>query len=216
MKNNQKGFGAVEGLLLLIVVLFVGFIGYYVYNTQKKTTDTQNAAASASSSDVKSSLSSYSGWQSYTSAYEPSLSFKYPADWTLSKDGADYAGVDAATITSPNGSKIHFGAGPAGYGGQCAETDKIVISYSEPITGAPGLYVVKWHGNTKDTKFLRAAVVSDAPDGKTKPKVDSYTGCIYPNQFESKNKNVGFELSGEDYKAADDSNVVKILASLNF
>jgi hypothetical protein len=40
MKNNQKGFGAVEGLLILIIVLIVGFIGYYVYSTKQSSDKT--------------------------------------------------------------------------------------------------------------------------------------------------------------------------------
>ncbi len=46
-KLNQKGFGLIEGLLILIVVLLVGFIGYYVWNSQKEADDTANQAASS-------------------------------------------------------------------------------------------------------------------------------------------------------------------------
>jgi hypothetical protein len=49
MKNNQKGFGAVEGMLLVIIVLLVGFIGYYVYHTSNKANSSYNNAASSSS-----------------------------------------------------------------------------------------------------------------------------------------------------------------------
>jgi sensor histidine kinase regulating citrate/malate metabolism len=45
MKNNQKGFGAVEEMLLIIIVLLVGFIGYYVYHTKNNTNSTYNATA---------------------------------------------------------------------------------------------------------------------------------------------------------------------------
>lgn len=44
-KLNQKGFSAVEGLLIVIIVLLVGFIGYYVWHTQKNTNDTLNSAS---------------------------------------------------------------------------------------------------------------------------------------------------------------------------
>jgi hypothetical protein len=48
MKRNQKGFGAVEGLLILIIVLLIGFIGYYVYHTSNSANSSYNNAANAS------------------------------------------------------------------------------------------------------------------------------------------------------------------------
>jgi len=50
MKRDQKGFGAVEGMLLVIIVLLVGFIGYYVYHTKNNTNSSYNNAASANNS----------------------------------------------------------------------------------------------------------------------------------------------------------------------
>jgi hypothetical protein len=50
MKNNQKGFGAVEGLLLIIIILLVGFIGYYVYHTKNNTNSAYNKAPSSNNS----------------------------------------------------------------------------------------------------------------------------------------------------------------------
>jgi hypothetical protein len=50
MKRNQKGFGAVEGLLFLILLSILGFTGYYVYHTSKNTNSTYNNAAKASNS----------------------------------------------------------------------------------------------------------------------------------------------------------------------
>ncbi len=44
-KLNQKGFGLIEGLLILIVILLVGFIGYYVYNAQQTSNEDQEIAA---------------------------------------------------------------------------------------------------------------------------------------------------------------------------
>ncbi|MBI2589068.1 hypothetical protein HYW35_02610 [Candidatus Saccharibacteria bacterium] len=36
MKKNQKGFSAVEGLLILIIVGLLGFVGWYVWNSNNK------------------------------------------------------------------------------------------------------------------------------------------------------------------------------------
>ncbi len=49
-KPNQKGFSAVEGLLIAIIVLLIGFIGYYVWHTQHQTNAIDNAAAKVAES----------------------------------------------------------------------------------------------------------------------------------------------------------------------
>jgi hypothetical protein len=45
-QSNQKGFSAVEGLLVTIIVILVVFVSYYVWHTQKETNKTLNAATS--------------------------------------------------------------------------------------------------------------------------------------------------------------------------
>jgi hypothetical protein len=34
MKNNQKGFGLVETLLILVIIGLVGFVGWYVWDSK--------------------------------------------------------------------------------------------------------------------------------------------------------------------------------------
>gem|GEM_PF-5416893 len=36
MKKNQHGFGAIEGLLLLVIVSLIGFVGWYVWQSKNK------------------------------------------------------------------------------------------------------------------------------------------------------------------------------------
>jgi hypothetical protein len=55
MKINQKGFGAVEGLLVLILISILGFTGYYVYHSQKSSDSSYKNAANVSSSTPTSS-----------------------------------------------------------------------------------------------------------------------------------------------------------------
>src|SRR6185312_10539783 len=49
MTRNQKGFGAIEGLLFLILLSILGFTGYYVWHTSKNANSTYNTAAKTSS-----------------------------------------------------------------------------------------------------------------------------------------------------------------------
>ncbi len=49
--NNQKGFGLVEGLLILAVVIGLGFGGYYVYSQNSKDNSVADEASSADNND---------------------------------------------------------------------------------------------------------------------------------------------------------------------
>jgi cytoskeletal protein RodZ len=54
MKKNQKGFSAVEGLLILIIVGLIGFVGWYVWHANEKTNE--NLAAAITSSNSKATI----------------------------------------------------------------------------------------------------------------------------------------------------------------
>jgi uncharacterized protein (UPF0333 family) len=44
LKNNQDGLSAIEGVLILLIVVIVIFTGWYVYNANKKTNSLYNSA----------------------------------------------------------------------------------------------------------------------------------------------------------------------------
>jgi hypothetical protein len=48
MKRGQKGFGAVEGLLILILISILGFTGYYVYHTRNNANSTYDNSSNTS------------------------------------------------------------------------------------------------------------------------------------------------------------------------
>lgn len=53
MNKNQKGFSAVEGLLILIIVGLIGFTGWYVWQAKQNADKTLNAAATTASNTPK-------------------------------------------------------------------------------------------------------------------------------------------------------------------
>lgn len=55
MKHNQKGFGAIEALLFLILLSILGFTGYYVWHTSKNANSTYSKASDANSSVLQNS-----------------------------------------------------------------------------------------------------------------------------------------------------------------
>lgn len=50
MKHNEKGFGAVESVLVLVIVVLIGIVGFMVYNNNKKTNDKETDNATTNSS----------------------------------------------------------------------------------------------------------------------------------------------------------------------
>lgn len=57
MKKPQKGFSAVEGLLIVIAITLVAFVGYYVWHTQNQTNKTLDITAKTSDSTVNAAKS---------------------------------------------------------------------------------------------------------------------------------------------------------------
>lgn len=85
LRNNQSGFGAVEGILIVAVVVLLGVVGYMVYKNHSKVT---NNAVTTTSNRVNTPTPAkattpapdpYAGWQSYTGH---SFTVKYPPQWT--------------------------------------------------------------------------------------------------------------------------------------
>lgn len=89
MKNNQKGFSLVEGMLLVLVIAVVGFGGYYVWNQQqKKDTSSQPSPTSSESTNTseekdteeEQEVDKAKDWTVYSGT---SFSVKIPDGWEL-------------------------------------------------------------------------------------------------------------------------------------
>lgn len=91
MTKGQKGFSAVEGLLILIIVVLVGTVGWYVGSSTKEANDTlNNATATSTSTPSKTSVS-----PSYLVIKEKGIKFKLSnqikdAYYHVSSDGYIY------------------------------------------------------------------------------------------------------------------------------
>jgi hypothetical protein len=86
MKKNQKGFSAVEGLLILVIAGLIGFVGWYVWQAKNNADDNLSSATETSNSTQNiTNASPYYGWKIYTSQNEK-FSFKYPKDWKITSD----------------------------------------------------------------------------------------------------------------------------------
>lgn len=103
LQKNQQGFGLVEALLVLVIVILIGVVGWMVYKNHNKTTS-NNTTASNSSTNTSSQTKTtqapdpYAGWQSYS---DSNVSFKYPTGWQAGLGADKYATVDVSA-TSPS------------------------------------------------------------------------------------------------------------------
>src|SRR5262245_19327597 len=53
LMNKQRGFSAIEGLLILVIIGTLGFIGWYVYSSNNKTIQTLDNAGKTSETVIK-------------------------------------------------------------------------------------------------------------------------------------------------------------------
>ena len=81
MKNNQKGFSGVEGLLTLVIVGLIAFVGWYVWSTNSKSNQTLTNANKTSESTTASPKIPL-GWTSYENK-SLGISFAYPKNWSF-------------------------------------------------------------------------------------------------------------------------------------
>jgi hypothetical protein len=107
-KNDQRGFGVVETLMLLVIIVLIGAAGWLVLKNHSKTVKSSNAQTTQSASTQSSAgpnQSQYAGWKSFCSSYG-GLCLKYPVSWKLSQatsaPGASASGQEVNTITSPS------------------------------------------------------------------------------------------------------------------
>jgi hypothetical protein len=102
IRHNSKGFGALELVIILVVVGLLGFGGWYVWNS-KKSADKPSSATQPTGSDQESTATEETpaaGWKTYSNA-SPAFSFQYPDDWTVAKEESSNTYV-SIRISSPD------------------------------------------------------------------------------------------------------------------
>ena len=141
LRNCQKGFTAVEGLLIVLILVVIGAVGYMVYHNNHKT-KTLDASTSATTSSAKSTIannqktvptvSPYAGWNTYTLPKEK-LTFRYPTTWTVENNNFTNSSNDGVQFVSKTDSsfEILIGAGQAvaavgNYDGNCVQQSNSV------------------------------------------------------------------------------------------
>lgn len=80
--KTQKGFSAVEGLLILVIVGLLSFTGWYVYNSQKSANNIYSKSQKTSANSALVKTDSTANWKSFSST-SAMFSVKYPETWAV-------------------------------------------------------------------------------------------------------------------------------------
>ncbi len=113
MNKNQKGFGAIEAILILIIVAIIGFVGWYVWKQNQKPADKKIATTNQQTNteenkEAKKPVDAYAGWLSCKDA-GIGLTFKYPSDWSTESTTKDNpCGITVPATASSDGAYVHL------------------------------------------------------------------------------------------------------------
>jgi hypothetical protein len=204
--KNQKGFSAVEGMLILVIVGIIGGVGWYVWNSNNKANQSLDNASKASSTGVSqikvSGFKVPSDWLTYRND-DYGFSFKHPNDWKLKENsGVDGRGVEVeVSVISPNATEVSFIGDQGGKGGDCVDDQAnnqhtVRTCYTENILSVEKLntesskgiyfYQVSYTPPTRDGgKTFYSVNITDGEFGT--PKVGSYLTDVPISIIYSKN-----------------------------
>ncbi len=165
LRNNEKGFSAVEVILVLVVIIAIGVVGWLVYKDVHKA-NKATTASTASNTGTKTpkatpKTTTAASYKSYMDT-AAKASFQYPSTWTIAsiRGNCDELNgcapstdqTSAVDVTSPDGSMKLVWSGISGIGGYCDNTlpptqsggctSETVFS-ATPIPMASGFYAVE-------------------------------------------------------------------------
>jgi hypothetical protein len=196
LKNNQKGFTAVEILLTLIFLAIIGAIGVYVAHNHKtnKSVVTTNSSTPSSTKSTTTTPNVYAGWKQYCSSNEKAC-FKYPSTWTFNNrctPSTDCTGGDNVGVASPNNSQVGFTSYITGRGGDCSGAPDSYITSVTHLPRVKGLYIVQL--TRADLGDINLGI-DDTIHGSV-PKTGDTGSCFLYTQFTAKNTpNAGASLN---------------------
>lgn len=240
MKNlhkNQQGFGIVEIIIVIAVLVIIGLVGWRVYAARSHDAATQDSSTKSNATSAQAPKSSadpqaaakiddpYAGWNSYRLAYE-GFSFKYPSTFTLtdesSTSAAEYVapGQDRIKLTKANGFEMHISTGLFQVGGGPCDC---TVSLSNLMTalGQPLHLNYVDYGNDKIGRVVLTTIPDDVSGGGILGETikNRQTGEALPISIGAsytKDDLLVYKPLSEYAESADMADVVKILESMTY
>jgi len=224
MKKNENGFGAIEGLLAMILIVLIGFVGWYVWHNRAAKTTTKAPATTttaatpqqtvATTSPTKPAVDPYADWKTYNNA-SYGVSFKYPSDWNI--DASSISGdlnikvsqITPAQIQANQSSlsqyndymKVWFGVSKTNIGGTGVNGENILESITFNGTKYPLI------GDTNAGKVLQVSLMKCSSKTNCTNWVPTSTGGSVDARISSvanqQAATVPIDLSGSQYKTAN-------------
>ena len=232
LSKNQKGFTAVETVLVIAILVLIGVVGWLVYKNHHKTTTSttysSTAKTSTSSSTTKTTTPTtttkppanpYAGWKTYTTS--DSTSFKYPTNWTLTTS-SQYVLLNSP-VDSSNNLTYQLSYGPT-YNRSQVLKDTTVSSTPLNISLSKPLYMLTMDFNNSNGKDIDGLYVSDTNSAKGSSINPTFIGFMPKNStktmaFEAILQPLHYQNNGGETLATYQNNpyyetVVKIFKSL--
>lgn len=134
---NQKGFAALEAILIVVILAMIGGTGFYVYNSNKKASDTYNSATKVSQSSPAQKTSSKA---QFFTIPEWGVKAKYTGDLSLNYavKSSDISLLKYAAVSSTQLDAADTACKGGGYGGlitRYKSTDHFLVGDGEVDSG---------------------------------------------------------------------------------
>lgn len=117
LKNDQKGFSAVEAVMLVVIVALIGTVGWMVYKNQHKTAVTTTTTQPTQTSSSSASRQPVSNTTTYTDSSKL-FTISYPTSWAVDESAINaetpypLANKKRVELTPPNSPKSSDGVTP--------------------------------------------------------------------------------------------------------
>lgn len=102
LQNIQKGFTAVEVLLVILILVVLGAVGYMVYHNDHKTTNA-NVATTSSNKPAKSTTKTTTNTPAQPTRYyldNNQVSYTLPSDWEVTNPPSNLTPPCGQSVTS--------------------------------------------------------------------------------------------------------------------
>lgn len=228
MKTNQKGFSAVEIILVIVVVGLIGVVGFMVYKNHNKTTSnstatTTNTPATSTAQPTAKTTTPKEISDDWLEYKAPHYSVKFADGWVITKKQGDGSGLFTTNnndLTYKAGQKAvvkdYTPSGPGeftyglfiDYNDASSNTGKCTDYHTDsPLTLA-------FKTDSGDSVYKQTATGGDgSPSASNLSKGDKYYGyCV---QLGASTLNLGYTLaSGSKDNSSTIEQVLKTVKSL--